>query len=256
MAPGMGFEPMLSRGEPVFKTGAVSWLGYPGPKRSSHTSVNLYRLIKDLPPGLGQHKGEKPIEQPANIGGKSKMKNTFESIYLKDVLHRFKQLKSLAERAIAQVSDGELFTKIDEESNSIAILMKHLAGNMLYNWTDPFKPYDEKPKRHRDEEFEVGSGDAKAEIFARWEEGWECLFNAMEQLKNEDLNRSIEIRWREYSLIEAINRQLVHYAQHVGQMIFIAKHFRRGDWQSLSIPRGQSEAFNEMMRERYQGKPK
>lgn len=184
------------------------------------------------------------------------MKNTFESIYLKDVLHRFKQLKSLAERAIAQVSDGELFTKIDEESNSIAILMKHLAGNMIHNWTDPFKPYDEKPKRHRDGEFEIGSGDAKADIFERWEEGWGRLFKAIENLKEEDLTSSIEIRWREYSLIEAINRQLVHYAQHVGQMIFIAKHFRLGDWQSLSIPRGQSEAFDEMMRERYKGESK
>ncbi len=181
---------------------------------------------------------------------------TFESIYLKDVRHRFQQLKSLAERAIAQVTDEELFTKIDEESNSVAILMKHLAGNMLHNWTDPFKPYDERPKRFRDGEFEIETGDEKAEIFARWEEGWGRLFNAIERLKEEDLTRNIEIRWRQYSLIEAINRQLVHYAQHVGQMIFIAKHFRLGDWQSLSIPRGQSEAFNEMMRERHEVKSK
>jgi hypothetical protein len=183
------------------------------------------------------------------------MNNTFELVYLKDVLHRFQQLKSLAERAIAQVSDGELFTKIDEESNSIAILMKHLAGNMLHNWTHPFKPYDERPKRNRDGEFEIESGDAKADVFARWEEGWGRLFNAIETLKEEDLTRNIEIRWREYPLIEAMNRQLVHYAQHVGQIIFIAKHFRLKDWQSLSIPRGQSEAFNEMMRERYKGEP-
>ncbi len=133
--------------------------------------------------------------------------------------------------------------------------MKHLAGNMLHNWTDPFKPYDEKPKRHRDGEFEIEPGDAKAEIFGKWEKGWERLFIAMDQLQEKDLTRMIEIRWRKYSLLEAINRQLVHYAQHVGQIIFLAKHFRLKDWRSLSIPRGQSEAFNEMMRKRYKGKP-
>jgi len=173
--------------------------------------------------------------------------------YLKDVANRSRQLKSLADRAIVQVTDDELFAKIDEESNSIAILTKHLAGNMIHRWTDPYEPDEEKPRRNREGEFEIESGDTKAELFERWESGWAHFFEVLERFKAEDLTRKILIRWREYTLMEAINRQLIHYAQHIGQIIFLAKHFRLRDWESLSIPRGQSEAFNEKMRKRFKG---
>jgi hypothetical protein len=173
--------------------------------------------------------------------------------YLKDIAYRSRQLKSLADRAIAQVTEEELFSQIDEESNTIAILMKHLAGNMIHRWTDPYGPDENKPKRNREGEFEIETGDVKAELFERWESGWAHFFVALERFKAEDLTRKVLIRWREYALLEAINRQLIHYAQHVGQIIFLAKHFKLGDWESLSIPRGQSEAFNEMMLRRFKG---
>jgi hypothetical protein len=181
------------------------------------------------------------------------MGSNIGSDYLKDVANRSRQLKSLADRAIAQVTEEELFSKIDEESNSIAILMKHLSGNMNHRWTDPYGPDEEKLRRNREGEFEIESGDTKAELFERWESGWGHFFEALERFKAEDLTRMILIRWREYTLMEAINRQMIHYAQHVGQIIFLAKHFTLGDWESLSIPRGQSEAFNEMMRRRFEG---
>jgi hypothetical protein len=168
------------------------------------------------------------------------MGNEIGSGYLKDVAYRSSQLKSLADRAIAQVTDDELFVKIDDESNSIAILMKHLAGNMIHRWKG-------------EGEFEVGSGDTNVELFERWESEWGHFFLAIERFKAEDLTDKIMIRWREYTLMETLNRQLIHYAQHVGQIIFLAKHFRLGDRESLSIPRGQSEAFNEMMRRKYKG---
>jgi hypothetical protein len=181
------------------------------------------------------------------------MGNEIGSGYLKDVAYRSRQLKTLADRAIAQITDDELYVKIDEESNSIAILMKHLAGNMIHRWKDSYRPDEEKPSRDREGEFTIGSGDTKAELLERWELGWGHFFAAIERFKAEDLTGKIMIRWREYTLVEAINRQLIHYAQHVGQIIFLAKHFRLGDWESLSIPRGQSEAFNEMMRWKYKG---
>jgi len=181
------------------------------------------------------------------------MRNEIGSGYLKDIAYRSRQLKTLADRAIAQVTDDELFVKIDEESNSIAILMKHLAGNMIHRWKDPYRPDEEKPSRDREGEFEIGSGDTKVELFKRWESGWGHFFTALERFEAEDLTGKIMIRWREYTLMEAINRQLIHYAQHVGQIILLAKHFRLGDWESLSILRGQSEAFNEMMRRKYKG---
>jgi len=167
--------------------------------------------------------------------------------YLQDVCYKFRSLKGLADRAIAQVRDDELFTSIDGVSNSVAVLMKHIAGNMVHNWTYPFAPDEEKPSRDREDEFEAGE-DFKEAIFDLWEEGWGILIDSATGFTEADLERRVIVRWREYTLIEALNRQLVHYAQHVGQIIFLAKHFRGEEWESLSIPKGQSEAYDERMR--------
>ena len=167
--------------------------------------------------------------------------------YLQDMEQRIRSLKALADRALAQVRDEELFTSIDDVSNSVAVLMKHMAGNMVHNWTYTFAPDEEKPPRDREGEFEAGK-DAKDVIFRLWEDGWSVLLDAVTGFTEADLERRVIVRWREYTLIESLNRQLVHYAQHVGQIIFLAKHFRGDEWESLSIPRGQSEAYTERMR--------
>jgi len=168
-------------------------------------------------------------------------------LYLQDVENRLRGLKGLADRAISQVHDEELFYSIDGVSNSVAVLMKHIAGNMIHNWTYPFAPDEEKPARDREGEFEAGE-DTKDAIFDLWDEGWGVIIEAVTRFTEAELERRVIVRWREYTLIEALNRQLVHYAQHVGQIIFLAKHFRGEDWESLSIPKGQSEAYNERMR--------
>ena len=167
--------------------------------------------------------------------------------YLQDMGQRLRSLKALVDRASAQVTDEELFSSIDGVSNSVAVLMKHMAGNMVHNWTYPFAPDEEKPVRDREGEFEAGE-DTRDGIFGLWEEGWRVLLDAVTSFTEADLERRVISRWREYTLIEILNRQLVHYSQHVGQMIFLAKHFRGGEWESLSIPRGQSEAYTERMR--------
>jgi hypothetical protein len=164
--------------------------------------------------------------------------------YLKDAIHQFRSLKRLADKAVAQVTDEELFTALDAESNSLAVIMKHLAGNMRSRWTDFLTSDGEKPDRHRDAEFVIEAGETKEHLLGRWEDGWRCLFEALAPLTPEDLSRSVLIRGEPHSVVEAINRQLTHYALHVGQIIFLAKHLAAGRWQSLSIPRGRSEEFN------------
>ena len=168
--------------------------------------------------------------------------------YLIDVQRRFRQIKSTADKALYQVRDDELFETIDDESNSIAVLMKHLAGNMIYNWTHMYKPDDEKPKRNRDKEFLIQPDDSKERVYDLWEKSWHQLFNSIDGLSENDLTKTIQIRWKNYSVMEALNRQLVHYSMHVGQIIFLAKYLRGGDWVSLSIPKGESELYDERLR--------
>jgi len=160
--------------------------------------------------------------------------------YLEDVVHQFQELKKLADKAVLQVSDEQLFTPLDQESNSMAIIMKHMVGNMRSRWTDFLTTDGEKPDRHRDSEFVIEEPDAKERLAERWEAGWRCLFEALESLTAEDLTRIVLIRSEPHSVMEAINRQLPHYAYHVGQIVFLAKHFASAHWQSLSIPRGRS----------------
>jgi Protein of unknown function (DUF1572) len=165
------------------------------------------------------------------------------SLYLKDVVDQFHKLKGLGDKALAQVRDEDLFVTLDPESNSLAILIQHMAGNLLSRWTDFLNSDGEKPNRDRDSEFELVST-TRAELLDRWEEGWRCLFQAVAALSEEDLAMTVLIRAEPHSVIKAINRQLTHYGYHVGQMVFLAKHFASDHWQTLSVPRGGSAAFN------------
>jgi hypothetical protein len=178
------------------------------------------------------------------------MADTLGAHYVENALEEFRGLKALADKSVAQVSDEEFFRAIDPESNSIAVIMKHMSGNMRSRWTDFLDSDGEKPDRHRDTEFELEAEDRRA-VEERWEEGWRILFDAVEPLKTEDLMREVTIRREPHTIVEAVNRQLAHYGQHVGQIIFLAKHLKSSAWKTLSVPRGQSEAFNKKMEEEH-----
>ncbi|MGI8734607.1 MAG: DUF1572 family protein [Pyrinomonadaceae bacterium] len=180
------------------------------------------------------------------------MNQSIAQHYLEDSLASFRAYKKLAEKALAQVSDDELFAAIDEESNSIGVIMKHMAGNMLSRWTDFLTSDGEKPDRNRDMEFVIESQTTKAELVVYWEKGWDCVFKAVEQLQPDDFARKVSIRGEEHTIVQAINRQLTHYAYHIGQIVFLAKHFRSVDWKSLSIPRNRSAGFNEYLEKKLQ----
>ncbi|HEV2915889.1 MAG TPA: DUF1572 family protein [Pyrinomonadaceae bacterium] len=164
--------------------------------------------------------------------------------YLDDALANFRDYKRLAERAFAQVDEAEFFSTPDEESNSIGIIIKHMAGNMTSRWTDFLTTDGEKPDRNRDMEFVLAPEATRDELVSYWERGWAQVFQAIEELRPEDLARQVEIRGKTHTVVEAINRQLTHYAYHVGQIVFLAKHLRASEWQSLSIPRNRSAEFN------------
>jgi hypothetical protein len=167
--------------------------------------------------------------------------------YLTNVSKEFRKTKQLADRAIAQVSDHDLFEIISPESNSIAIIMKHLAGNMRSRWTDFLTSDGEKPDRQRDTEFIIETKDTKDRLLEFWEAGWRCLFSALDSLKTEDVDKTVYIRNEPQLVLEAINRQIKHYAYHVGQIVFLARYFAGEKWQTLSIPKGKSEEFNQTM---------
>ncbi len=169
--------------------------------------------------------------------------NTLAEHYLEDAVEAFRGLKRLADKAIEQLNDEEFFRAIDPESNSIALIMKHMYGNMRSRWTDFLTTDGEKPDRRRDSEFIVEGEDRRA-VLERWEAGWRIVFDALAPLKGEDLMREITIRREPHTVVKAINRQISHYGQHVGQIVFLAKHLKSSDWKTLSIARGQSEAFN------------
>jgi hypothetical protein len=171
--------------------------------------------------------------------------------YLPDVARRFRDLKSLADRAIAQAPDEGLFRPLDAASNSIAVLMRHLAGNMRSRWRDFLTTDGEKPDRQRDREFEPPPDPTRAAIVADWESGWACLFEELGRVKAPDLDRTVTTRHEPSTVVSAINRQLAHAAMHVGQIVMLARHAAPDTWQSLTIPRGQSEAFNEKMKARF-----
>jgi hypothetical protein len=163
------------------------------------------------------------------------------SHYLEEAGRQFRGHKRMAEGAISQLRDEDFFVTLDPESNSIAILVKHLAGNMRSRFTDFLTSDGEKPDRFRDREFEVGPGTTRADVMNWWEEGWNCVFAALESLKPEDVMRIVQVRGQPHSVMQAINRQIAHYAQHTGQIVFLCKHLRSSEWKTLSIPRGKSE---------------
>jgi uncharacterized damage-inducible protein DinB len=168
----------------------------------------------------------------------------FSTSYVHDSIAIFHQYKRLAERAIEQVTDDQLTHAIDGEANSIAITVKHMAGNMRSRWTDFLTTDGEKPDRNRDTEFEHPPA-SRAELMALWEQGWQCVFHALASLSEEDLARTVTIRGEAHSVMQAINRQVGHYAYHCGQIVLLAKHFTKDQWRSLTVPKGKSADFNQ-----------
>jgi uncharacterized damage-inducible protein DinB len=166
--------------------------------------------------------------------------------YVEDSLEVFRYYKNLAERAMDQVTDEQLFATLDGESNSIALVVKHMAGNMRSRWTDFLTTDGEKANRDRDSEFVDPPATRKA-LLQLWENGWALVFQAIEPLSDQDLSRTVTIRGESHSVMQAINRQVAHYAHHVGQIVMLAKHLAHDRWQSLSIPRNRSTEFNRMV---------
>jgi hypothetical protein len=167
----------------------------------------------------------------------------FTTSYLEDSIELLRHYKRLAEGAIRQVSDDQLYASLDPEMNSIAVIVKHMAGNMCSRWADFLTTDGEKPWRNRDCEFEVPPKGREA-LLELWGQGWKTLFEALEPLTEADLTRTITIRGEAHSVMQAINRQLAHYPYHCGQIVFLAKHLKHENWQSLSVPRRQSQEFN------------
>lgn len=171
------------------------------------------------------------------------MNSDLATHYLDEAHRQMRGHKRLAEGAMAQLKDHELFLTLDPESNSIAVIVKHMAGNMRSRFTDFLGTDGEKPDRHRDQEFELSPDTTRADLTKWWEEGWARVFSTIESLKPDDVMRKVTVRGEPHTVLQAINRQIAHYAYHTGQIVFLAKHIRSGKWKSLSIPRGKSEDF-------------
>jgi len=176
--------------------------------------------------------------------------------YLEEARRQMRGWKRNGEGALTQLKDEDFFVTLDPESNSIAILVKHIAGNMRSRFTDFLTTDGEKPDRNRDGEFELTSATTRAEVMRWWEEGWACVFAALDALKPEDVMRTVTIRGEAHTVLQAINRQIAHYAHHVGQIVFLAKHLRSSEWKTLSIPRGKSQDFSAMAGKYEKGVPK
>lgn len=169
-----------------------------------------------------------------------------DSPILAVVIDEFQKIKKLADKSVAQLSDEQLLVKIDPEANSVAVIMRHMAGNMRSRWVEFLTSDGEKPDRQRDQEF-VDAAQSRAELLAEWEHGWRCVFDAMTPLTDADLQRNVVIRGERHSVYKAISRQVGHYAGHAYQILLLAKHLLGPDWKTLSIPRGQSDEFNRRM---------
>lgn len=167
--------------------------------------------------------------------------------YLRNVRKEFLKMKDLGDRTFSQLKDEDFFYCPDVESNSIAVIVRHMSGNMLSRWTDFLTTDGEKDFRKRDEEFDGLFYTDKDDIILRWENGWQCLFNAIDELTPEDLLKKVFIRKQEHSVIEAVNRQISHYAYHIGQIVYLGKLIKNKNWKTLSIPKNKSEEFNKKM---------
>lgn len=162
---------------------------------------------------------------------------TVADAYLNDIRLQFEKLKKLAEGALTQASDDDLLVRLDPESNSLAVIMRHMAGNLRSRFTDFLTTDGEKPDRNRDGEFEIDGPLTREQAMADWESGWGILFTTLDTLASDDLLREVVIRGERHSVIQALDRQLTHHAYHVGQIVFLAKHLRAADWRTLSLPR-------------------
>lgn len=173
------------------------------------------------------------------------MAHQMTTSHLKDSIDLFRYYKKLAERAMEQCPEEGLFVALDSESNSIASIVKHMAGNMRSRWTDFLTTDGEKPDRNRDSEFEEPPK-TRGELLALWESGWKCMFVALEPLSDADMTRTVTIRTEPHSVVQAVNRQMAHYSYHVGQITFLAKHFaaQSGEWKAVTVPRKKSAEFN------------
>ena len=167
----------------------------------------------------------------------------FTTSYVDDSVDLLRHYKTLAERAMDQITDEQLYATLDGEMNSIAVVVKHMAGNMRSRWTDFLTTDGEKPDRDRDGEF-VNPPATREALLQVWEDGWRLVFQALERLSDSDLGRTVTIRGEAHSVMQAVNRQMAHYANHVGQIVLLAKHFARERWQSLTVPRNRSTEFN------------
>jgi hypothetical protein len=177
------------------------------------------------------------------------MSNKIIENYHADAVQSFRNYKKMAERAIDQVSDEEFFTAIDAEANSIGVIVKHIAGNLHSRWTDFLTSDGEKPERNRDLEF-VDKGDTRQSLMQFWESSWHILFDNVEPLTADDFSKTVTIRGEPHTIAEAINRQLTHYAYHIGQIVLLAKHFKSADWKTLSIQKNRSAEFNQHLIDR------
>ena len=164
------------------------------------------------------------------------------NVYLEECMKSFHGMKSNAEKALSQLSDPEMHLTPDPESNSVVVIMKHMAGNMLSRFTDMLTTDGEKPDRHRDNEF-IDSFTKREQVMEYWNKGWDCVFVALSRLTDEDLLKTITIRSEPHTVVRALQRQLVHYAYHCGQIVYLAKHIKGPAFHTLSIPRGESEKY-------------
>ena len=167
--------------------------------------------------------------------------------YLEEARRQMRGHKRMGEGAMAQLKDEDFFVTLDPESNSVAILVKHLAGNMRSRFTDFLTSDGEKPDRFRDQEFELTPTTTRADVMKWWDEGWTRVLAAIDPLKPEDVMRIVPIRGEPHTVLQAVNRQIAHYAQHIGQIVFLAKHLRSSEWKTLSIARGRSEEFKKVV---------
>jgi hypothetical protein len=178
---------------------------------------------------------------------------TTTTLVLEELRLEWRKLKQSADTAMAQVDDAGFFATIDAESNSIALIVKHLGSNLRSRWTAFYTTDGEKPDRDRDGEFIISAEDTRERLLAHWEAGWQQLFDTVETMTAADLDRTVVIRWEPQSVPRATLRALTHAAAHVGQIVLLAKHVTGADWRTLSIPRGQSRLFNEQLRQRFTG---
>lgn len=172
-----------------------------------------------------------------------------EENYLQDALRSFQNYKKLAEKSFAQISDEEFFRTLNDESNSIATIAKHIAGNLRSRWTEFLTADGEKPDRSRDSEFVAFENDTRKSLLEFWNAGWQAALSTMESLQPADLEKTVKIRGENHTVVEAVNRSIAHTAYHVGQIVFLAKFLRDTDWQTLSIPRNRSADYNRFLNE-------